>query len=89
MFLDSHRMAFTFLSWLDFLGVALAFQISNLKKSSNYFQTTNTWLYIVDATSFEKYSECSSGHTLTLNLVKYRFKNMFRKESLTRSSTVI
>ena len=31
------------------------------------------------------------GHTLTcyLNLVKYRFKNMLRKESLTRSSTVI
>ena len=33
----------------------------------------------------------SSGHSLTcnLNLVKYRFKNMLRKESLTRFSTVI
>ena len=35
--------------------------------------------------------ESSSGLTLTfcLNLVKYRFKNLFRKEFLTRSSTVI
>ena len=31
MFLDSHHMVFTFLSWLDLLGVALAFQISILK----------------------------------------------------------
>ena len=35
--------------------------------------------------------EISSGHTLSLylNLVKYCFKNMFQKESLTQSSTVI
>ena len=46
---------------------------------------------VTDITSFEKHSESSSGHTLTccLNLVKYRFKNMLRKESLNRSSTVI
>ena len=31
MFLDSHRMVFPFLSWLDLLGTALAFQISILK----------------------------------------------------------
>ena len=31
MFLDSHRMVFTFLSWLDLLGAALAFRISILK----------------------------------------------------------
>ena len=31
MFLDSHRMVFTFLSWLDLLGVAQAFRISILK----------------------------------------------------------
>ena len=31
MFPDSHRMVFTFLSWLDLLGVALAFRISILK----------------------------------------------------------
>ena len=38
-----------------------------------------------------KHLESFFGHTLTfcLNLVKYCFKNMFRKESLTRSSTVI
>ena len=28
MFLDSHRMELKFLSWLDLLGVAVAFQIS-------------------------------------------------------------
>ena len=44
MFLDSHRMVFTFLSWLDLLVVALAFWISILK-SSNYFQTTDTGLH--------------------------------------------
>ena len=32
MFLDSHlMMLFTFLSWLDFLDVALAFQITHSK----------------------------------------------------------
>ena len=31
MFLDSHRMEFTFLGWLGLLGVALAFRISILK----------------------------------------------------------
>ena len=31
MFRDSHRMVFTFLSWLDLLGVALAFRISIFK----------------------------------------------------------
>ena len=48
-------------------------------------------LQLTDITSFEKLSKSSSGYTLTfcLNLVKYRFKNMLRKESLTRSSTVI
>ena len=48
MFLDSNRMMFTFLSWLDLLGVALAFRISILK-SSNYFQTTDTGLQISQA----------------------------------------
>ena len=31
MFLDSHRIVFVFLSWLDFQGVALAFRIFVLK----------------------------------------------------------
>ena len=41
MFLESHLMVFTFLSWLDLLGVALAFRISNLKIFNllpNYFR---------------------------------------------------
>ena len=36
MFLYSHRTVFTFLSWLDLLGVVLVFFISILK-SSHYF----------------------------------------------------
>ena len=31
MFLDSHRKLFTFLSWIDLLGVALEFRIFSLK----------------------------------------------------------
>ena len=31
MFLDSRRIVFTFLSWLDLLGAALTFRISILK----------------------------------------------------------
>ena len=49
MFLDSRRTVFTFLSWLDLLGVALAFWISILKKSSNYFQIADTGLQISQA----------------------------------------
>ena len=45
MFLDSHRMVFTFFGWLDSLDVALAFRISILKYS-NDFQTTDTGLQI-------------------------------------------
>ena len=61
---------------------------SHSKKYSNHFQTTNTGLQISHAS---KYLESSSVHTLIfyLNLVKYRFRNIFRKESLNRSSTMI
>ena len=48
MFLDSHRIVFTFPSWLDLLYVAQAFWISILK-IFNYFQTTNSGLYISQA----------------------------------------
>ena len=48
MFLDTHRMVFTYHSWLDVLCVVLAFRISILK-SSNNFQTTNTGLKISQA----------------------------------------
>ena len=88
MFLESHRMVFTFLNWLDLLGIAQAFRISNLKI---FNLLPNYQRRVKDITGFEKHSESSSGHTLTccLYLVKYRFKNMLRKEFLTRSSTVI
>ena len=39
---------FTCLSWLDLLGVTLAFRISILK-IFKFFQTTNTWLQISQA----------------------------------------
>ena len=39
---------------------------------------------ITDMTSFERHLESSSGHTPS-----FRFNNMYLKESLTRSSTVI
>ena len=63
---------------------------SNLDFNSRNLQLTSK-RRVTDITSFKKLSESSSGHTLTcrLNLVKYRFKNMLRKESLTQSSTVI
>ena len=81
MFLNSHLMVFTFCSLLDLLGVALAFRISFLKI---FKLLPNYWHRVTDITSFEKYLERSSGHTLTfyLNLVKYRIKNMFWAESL-------
>ena len=79
MFLDSHRMVFTFFSLLDLLGVALVFRISILK----IFQLLlNYWHRVTYIISFEKDLQSSSCHTLSfyLNLVKYRFKNMLRKE---------
>ena len=88
MFLDSHRAVFTFLSWLDVLHVALAFRISIRK----IFKLLSNYLHrVTDITCFEKHLESSSSDTLTycLNLLKCRFKNMFLKEYLTRSSTVI
>ena len=44
-----------------------------------------------DITSFGKRLESSLGNTPNFcpNLVQFRFKNMYHKESLTRSSTVI
>ena len=79
MFLDSQRMVFTFLSWLDLLGVALAFSISILKI---FKLLPNYWYGVTDISSFEKHLESSSSHTLSfyLNLLKYRFKNMFLKD---------
>ena len=85
---DSHRTVFTFRSWLDLLGVVLAFWISILKISK---LLQNCWHGVIDITSFGKHFESSLGHTLNFcrNLVIFRFKNMCQKESLTQSSTVI
>ena len=87
MILDLNRTVFTFCSWLDLLGVALAIRMLIL----NIFKLLPNYLHrVTDITSFEKHLENSSGLTLTccLNLAKYRFKSMFWKESLTRFSTV-
>ena len=51
----------------------------------------NYWHRVTDITSFGKRLESSLGHTLNFcpNLVQYRFKNMYLKESPTWSSMVI
>ena len=59
--LDSHRTVFTFRSWLDLLGVVLAFWISILKISK---LLQNCWHRVIDITSFEKHLEHSLDHTL-------------------------
>ena len=88
MFLDSHRMLFTFLSWLDLLEVVRAFWFSILKI---FKLLPNYWHRVTDITRFEKHLESSSVHTLSFypNLVKYGFENIFLKESLVKSSMVI
>ena len=79
MFLDSHRMVFTFLSWLDLLGVALAFRISILKSSNYmYFQTTNTGLrYHNLRKTFGKFSRSYSD--LTSKFDEISFQECFGK----------
>ena len=71
MFLDSHRTVFTFLSWLDLLGVALAFWISILKI---FKLLPNYWHCATDITSFEKHLESSSGHTLSSHFGEISFQ---------------
>ena len=68
MLLDSHRMVFTFCSWLDVLVVALAYPISILK----IFELLPNYLHRdTDIKSFEKHFDISSGHTLTFYLNNY------------------
>ena len=83
-----HRTVFTFRSWLDLLGVVLAFWISILKISK---LLQNCLHRVIDITSFERNLESSLDHTPNFcrNLVLFRSKNICQKESLTRSSTVI
>ena len=87
-FQDSHPTVFTFRSWLDLLDVVLAFWISILKISK---LLQNCLHRVIDITSFEKHLESSLDRTpnFCLNLVIFRSKNMYLKESLTRFSTVI
>ena len=87
-FQDSHRTVFTFRSWLDLLGVVLAFWISILQISK---LLQNCWHRVIDITSFEKHLESSLDHTLNFcrNFVMFRSMNICQKESLTRSSMVI
>ena len=63
-----HSTLFTFLSWLDLLGVVLVFWISILKI---FKLLSNYWQRVTDIISFEKHSETSSVHTLSFyaNLV--------------------
>ena len=87
-FPDSHRTVFTFRSWLDLLGVVLAFWISILKIS----KSLQNYLHrVTDITNFEKHFESFLDHTpkYCWNLVIFRSKNMCQKESLTQYSTVI
>ena len=87
-FQDSHHTVFTFRSWLDLLDVVLAFWISILKIS---ILLQNCLHRVIDITSFEKHLESSLDRTPNFcqNFVIFRSKNMYLKESLTRSSTVI
>ena len=56
MFLDSNRLVFTFLIWLDLLCVVLAFRIFILKI---FKLLPNYWHRVADITSFEKHVESS------------------------------
>ena len=65
MYLDSNSIVFTFLSWLDWIGVAQAFPISIFK----FFKSIpNYWHRVTDMTSFEKYLKSCSDHTMTFYL---------------------
>ena len=55
-FQDSHRTVFTFRSWLDLLGVVLAFWVSILKISK---LIQNCFHGVIDISSFEKHLESS------------------------------
>ena len=78
MFLHSHRMVFMFRSWCCssvFISILKIF-----KSLQNY------WHRVTYITSFVKRRDRRSlGHTMNFcpNLVQYRFKNMYQKETFT------
>ena len=78
-FQDSHRTVFTFRSWLDLLGVVLAFWISILKISK---LLQNCWHRVIDITSFEKHLESSLDHTLNFCRNLVIFPRIFVKGNL-------
>ena len=73
------------LSWLDKLGVVLAFSIAILKICKSL---PNFWHRVTDITSFKNIWQVLQV-IFCPSQVKYRFKNMFLKEFLTHSSTLI
>ena len=75
MFLDSHRTVFTFLSWLDLLGVVLAFWISILK-SSYYFKVLTH--------GFERHLESTSDRFKNMFVKKSLIRFFLRWSSLQR-----
>ena len=68
MFLKSHRMVFTFLSWLDLLGFALVYRILQITIKL----LTHGYRYHKLRKTLEKFFRLTL--TFYLNLVKYRFK---------------
>ena len=86
--LSSRRAVFAFFGWLDLLEVVLAFWVTVFGVLKSLL---GCLLRVTDITSFEMQWESSSSHTLSFypNLVTYRLKKMFLKESFTWSSTVI
>ena len=78
-FTISISTVFTFRSWLDLLGVVLAFWIS-IQKISKLLQ--NCLHRFIDITSFEKHLESSLDHTLNFcrNLVIFCSKNTKESE---------
>ena len=90
MFLDFHRTVFVFRIWFDLLDVVLAVFISILK----FFRSLqNCWHNVTDITSFGKHFGRSLGHTRYSELLSIfgviSFQELYQKESLARSSTVV
>ena len=86
---DSNCTVFTFLSWLDLLGVVLAFLISIIKiLKSRQNQCIDTGLHILQAYSIWRVIQVILW-AFYQNLMKYRFSCKFLKIFLTHSSTEV
>ena len=82
-FQDSLHTVFTFRSWLDLLGVVLAFWISILKISK---LLQNCWHRVIDITSFEKHLESSTSvfdfHSKNLQITSKLLTQSYRYHKL-------